>query len=568
MHLPSFEISPIPPVPSPSTSTMSLLTIKLTHDNYVRWRRQFMAALRANGFLGLLDDSESCPPATILNAAGASHPNPAHDAWQRRDALVMSWMLASMSDSVAAIVPECTTSSAAWTALAHALASRSGARVLQLRTQLHGVHRGSSSITDYMQTVKQIANSLAIIGEPVPPQDLVMQVLAGLGPAYNSFIPSITTCLREVSLEDLHAMLLAHESFLQHCDRSSDEPGFPSANSAVSGQSSTPDDASHRGRGGGKSARGRGRGRGPFCQICFASGHHYAHECPERYNPRYTGGPRQQTQVQQPPPTTPPVFSDSPCFPNTASAPASSPSPAKTPISVVRTPVLTPAITTLEPIPSTVPSPAPATPMHDDMMTADSSPTSSPPPRTKSLADIYAATPTIPAQSSTVQGLPRRRPPASTLAIGGVNRAVEENEGEQQQAGSPRAARRCAHAILAGGGGWGVLCKVRWGRETSRNAHRGTRRERRRSLLLVLPVLHRRPISSADMELGRVKCVDTAPGSVDTTPSLQKTQLPDWDSVSTQPVAVSTLVSAPRRPVLRKWDSVSTHSLVVSTHSG
>ncbi|MQL79225.1 hypothetical protein Taro_011657 [Colocasia esculenta] len=56
-------------------------------------------------------------------------------------------------------------------------------------------------------------------------------------------------------------------------------------------------------------------------------------------------------------------------------------------------------------------------------------------------------------------------------------------------------------------------------------------------------------------------------GRVDTRPRVQKTQLPDWDSVSTQLVAVSTLVSAPRRPILRKWDSVSTHSLVVSTHS-
>ncbi|MQM15377.1 hypothetical protein Taro_048322, partial [Colocasia esculenta] len=32
------------------------------------------------------------------------------------------------------------------------------------------------------------------------------------------------------------------------------------------------------------------------------------------------------------------------------------------------------------------------------------------------------------------------------------------------------------------------------------------------------------------------------PGSVDTSPSLQKTQLPDWDSVSTQSQAVSILV--------------------------
>ncbi|MQM22713.1 hypothetical protein Taro_055769 [Colocasia esculenta] len=57
------------------------------------------------------------------------------------------------------------------------------------------------------------------------------------------------------------------------------------------------------------------------------------------------------------------------------------------------------------------------------------------------------------------------------------------------------------------------------------------------------------------------------PGSVDTSPRFQKTQFPDWDSVSTQSQAVSTLDPVPRRPILRKWDNVSTHSLVVSTQS-
>ncbi|MQM08855.1 hypothetical protein Taro_041715 [Colocasia esculenta] len=33
-----------------------------------------------------------------------------------------------------------------------------------------------------------------------------------------------------------------------------------------------------------------------------------------------------------------------------------------------------------------------------------------------------------------------------------------------------------------------------------------------------------------------VHCVDTIPGSVDTSPRFLKTQLPDWDSVSTQPI--------------------------------
>ncbi|MQM21944.1 hypothetical protein Taro_054991 [Colocasia esculenta] len=65
-----------------------------------------------------------------------------------------------------------------------------------------------------------------------------------------------------------------------------------------------------------------------------------------------------------------------------------------------------------------------------------------------------------------------------------------------------------------------------------------------------------------------LSCVDTAPGSVNTRPSSQETQLPDWDRVSTQSLVVSTLDPASRRPFLDNWDSVSTHSMVVSTHSG
>ncbi|MQL86149.1 hypothetical protein Taro_018674 [Colocasia esculenta] len=73
--------------------------------------------------------------------------------------------------------------------------------------------------------------------------------------------------------------------------------------------------------------------------------------------------------------------------------------------------------------------------------------------------------------------------------------------------------------------------------------------------------------TTAEVEDNTVKCVDTVHGRVDTRPSSQDTQLPDWDRVSTQSLVVSTLVPASRRPFLRKWDSVSTNSVVVSTHS-
>ncbi|MQM14587.1 hypothetical protein Taro_047518 [Colocasia esculenta] len=96
-------------------------------------------------------------------------------------------------------------------------------------------------------------------------------------------------------------------------------------------------------------------------------------------------------KVQQPPPPTPPVFP--------GARPASGPPAANAPVSVDHTPMLTSDHSTLRPFTFTVPSPAHATPMHDDTMAEDSSPSSSPPPRTKSLANIYASTPAIPAQS-------------------------------------------------------------------------------------------------------------------------------------------------------------------------
>ncbi|MQL90650.1 hypothetical protein Taro_023242 [Colocasia esculenta] len=66
---------------------------------------------------------------------------------------------------------------------------------------------------------------------------------------------------------------------------------------------------------------------------------------------------------------------------------------------------------------------------------------------------------------------------------------------------------------------------------------------------------------SIDENEWTLHCVDTAPGSVDTRPSSQETQLPDWDRVSTQSLVVSTLDPASRRPCLDNWDSVSTHSV-------
>lgn len=73
------------------------------------------------------------------------------------------------------------------------------------------------SCSDYLMTMRSIADELAFIGSPVSDDDLAMYILGGLGPEFNSFVVAATTASRRdgFSLPDLQAGLLSHENLLQ-----------------------------------------------------------------------------------------------------------------------------------------------------------------------------------------------------------------------------------------------------------------------------------------------------------------------------------------------------------------
>jgi hypothetical protein len=60
-----------------------------------------------------------------------------------------------------------TTSQSAWNALEKTLSSSSRARIMQLRLELQSTKKGSLSMIDYIIKVKEVADSLVAIGEPV-----------------------------------------------------------------------------------------------------------------------------------------------------------------------------------------------------------------------------------------------------------------------------------------------------------------------------------------------------------------------------------------------------------------
>lgn len=87
-----------------------------------------------------------------------------------------------------------------------------------LRSQLHSIRRGNSTIFEFLQHIKSISDSLAEIGESVPDSDLVMYVLSGLGRDYSRFV--ITMQNREIplSFSELRCRLVTHEQWIKDQD--------------------------------------------------------------------------------------------------------------------------------------------------------------------------------------------------------------------------------------------------------------------------------------------------------------------------------------------------------------
>ncbi|XP_060968708.1 uncharacterized protein LOC133036212 [Cannabis sativa] len=135
-----------------------------------------------------LDDilfSSVPPPRTLVNGA----PNLQYLQWNKRDQLLHSWLRSSMTKGILAVVASCTTSSQLW--------------VLY-------------PFSDYVDKVQSLSNSIITAGSSISDQDLILQLLNGLGPENGSFVSGITSRSDDLTIEEVQALVMAHESCLDN----------------------------------------------------------------------------------------------------------------------------------------------------------------------------------------------------------------------------------------------------------------------------------------------------------------------------------------------------------------
>lgn len=138
-------------------------------------------------------------------------PNPEYLTWYQHDQLVVSYITSTLSEPILALTVGHDTAKAVWDCLEEHFSQNSIANAANLRFQLLDLHKGTRSVTEFLQHAKNLADELAHIGQPVSNNDLVLMVFWGLGPDYRMLLTAVINSKPLPSFTELHAQILAFD---------------------------------------------------------------------------------------------------------------------------------------------------------------------------------------------------------------------------------------------------------------------------------------------------------------------------------------------------------------------
>ncbi|MED6125783.1 Homeobox protein HD-1 [Stylosanthes scabra] len=183
------------------------ISMKLDEDNYLQWKDQAESKIEGNDMLNHLTD-EDIPHSSLPDGSANSE----FKKWKRQDALLKSWLLASMSKPFTTRMVGCVTYQV-WKRLEDYFSSQIKAKVMQLKNKLSMIQIGAS-VTDYVLSINSTIDALASVGESMKERDHVNAMLHGLTEDYAPIITSVLARSQSIIVGELEALLLAHESML------------------------------------------------------------------------------------------------------------------------------------------------------------------------------------------------------------------------------------------------------------------------------------------------------------------------------------------------------------------
>ncbi|PKU87515.1 Retrovirus-related Pol polyprotein from transposon TNT 1-94 [Dendrobium catenatum] len=257
----------------------SLVPHQLSMDNYPIWRNQIVKIFKANDFESFLE-----PPLQTFTDQDPLDPESDVYKWRLTDRNLAAAISSTISATVIPYVMHLESCHEIWTALQIRFQSANRSKVMQLKNELQNISMRNLSMQDYLMEIKKTVDLIISAGCNLDTEDIILHILNGLPPPYQSFKTAIRTLQTPLSLDSLYAMLVSEEIHLRQ-----DSQRFSTVQDTQT--------ALYTNRGRGR----RGRSRPPqsinqgtkttsksslICQICTKRGHS-AEVCWHRHNPNF-----------------------------------------------------------------------------------------------------------------------------------------------------------------------------------------------------------------------------------------------------------------------------------------
>ena len=188
--------------------------MKLDEENYLPWKQQAEATIEGYDLVKFITGEDIPRKFASEEDQGNGVVSAAYQQWKKQDSLLKSWLLSSMSTSFTTRMVGCEFSHQIWKRLEVFFASQIQAKTRQLKNKLSNT-RKEGSVSSYLLEIKKVVDSLISVGAPLSDHDHVEAILEGLTEEYSSFITSITSREKPISVAQLEALLMAQEERIE-----------------------------------------------------------------------------------------------------------------------------------------------------------------------------------------------------------------------------------------------------------------------------------------------------------------------------------------------------------------
>lgn len=154
-----------------------------------------------------------CPPKFVINTEiGVTNEiTLAYKEWIKKDLVLLSLLIATLTDDAMDHVISCKTSHEAWTVLQERYASVSRVRINQLKTEFHTTQNGGETVDKLLLRLKGIREQLVFAGKKMTDNDYIIVVLTGLPVEFEKIKTVILARKTSISMKDFRAQLLSAE---------------------------------------------------------------------------------------------------------------------------------------------------------------------------------------------------------------------------------------------------------------------------------------------------------------------------------------------------------------------